>query len=394
MKIKNNIYWIGELNPLLRKFDIVMETQWGTSYNSYLIKDELGDVIVDTVHERFCDSFINKINEISNVNNIKYLIVSHCEPDHSGSIATLLKLNPNIQIFCSFTSEKFLKDITNLNNLNIHVVTNNEELKLKNHTFKFFLAPNLHWPDTMFTYLENEKMLFTCDFLGSHFCEPRIFDYNISYPQKYSEALEHYYYAIMSPFKRFILKGLEIVNSLNPEYVLNSHGPILTKNHYLPIVLKKYDELTNKKSELVVPVFYVSAYQFTEQLALSIVEGIKECNFKPLLINLETFDFNQAIEIINNSSKFFIGSPTINRKALPIMINLIANIDLINANGKSCLVFGSYGWTGEAKDQLISLLKSFRIMTSDLSFNVKFKPTKDDLIKAKSNAIKFLKENC
>ena len=187
----------------------------------------------------------------------------------------------------------------------------------------------------MFTYLENEKMLFTCDFLGSHFCEPKIFDYNISYPQKYSEALEHYYYAIMSPFKRFILKGLEIVNSLNPEYVLNSHGPILTRNHYLPIVLKKYYELTNKKSELVVPVFYVSAYQFTEQLALSIVEGIKECNFKPLLINLETFDFNQAIEIINNSSKFFIGSPTINRKALPIMINLIANIDLINANGKS-----------------------------------------------------------
>ena len=113
----------------------------------------------------------------------------------------------------------------------------------------------------MFTYLENEKMLFTCDFLGSHFCEPRIFDYNISYPQKYSEALEHYYYAIMSPFKRFILKGLEIVNSLNPEYVLNSHGPILTRNHYLPIVLKKYTKKSNIGSVVSHSILVASKYR-------------------------------------------------------------------------------------------------------------------------------------
>jgi len=144
MQINDKLYAVGVANPTLKIFDIVMATKYGTTYNAYLINTKLGAILIDTVHNSFSEQYFNNIKVITSLDQIKYLIVNHCEPDHSGSIAQLVKLNPNIEIYCSVASSNFLKQITNNHELKIHVVKDQEELKLDDVTLKFYSAPLLH----------------------------------------------------------------------------------------------------------------------------------------------------------------------------------------------------------------------------------------------------------
>lgn len=144
MEIIKDLFSVGILNPNLRVFDIVMTTEYGTSYNSYLVRDPEGFILIDTVHDSYSDIFFKNIEAVTNLQYLKYLIVNHCEPDHSGSIKKLIEINPEIEIYCTQASSVFLKEITNNKNLKIHVVQDQEELKVATHTFKFHLAPFLH----------------------------------------------------------------------------------------------------------------------------------------------------------------------------------------------------------------------------------------------------------
>jgi flavorubredoxin len=241
-QIKNNIYAVGILNPNMRIFDIVMKTEYGTSYNAYIVK---GDKIalIDASHNKFSDKFIENISEVCNPKDIDYIIVNHCEPDHTGSLVNVLKLATKSKIYATTAGAIYLKNITNIPNLEIHVIKDNETLDLgQNKTLQFISAPLLHWPDSMFTYLQQDKVIFTCDFLGSHYCEPYIFDKNIKYVDDYKSALKNYFDCIFGPFLPYVKNGLDKISKLSIDYVCNSHGPILSKDGQLPYVIEKYTE--------------------------------------------------------------------------------------------------------------------------------------------------------
>jgi flavorubredoxin len=170
LKVTESIYSVGVLNPNMRIFDIVMKTEYGTSYNSYIVKGKK-IALIDACHERFLDQYVQNIEEVTPLDKIDYLIVNHCEPDHTGALRQLLKKIPNVQIFCTPAGKLFLSEITKLP-LNIHIVKDHEVLDLGGKTLEFIIAPFLHWPDSMFTYAKEEKTVFTCDFLGTHYCEP------------------------------------------------------------------------------------------------------------------------------------------------------------------------------------------------------------------------------
>ena len=180
IKITKDIISVGVLNPNMRIFDIVMKTEYGTSYNAYLVKGSEKTALVETTHRRFFEPFLENIEE-AGCDRIDYIVLNHTEPDHSGALAALTEKYPEAEIICSRAAGIYLKNITNRES-SVHTGKDGEELSLGDKTLRFLIAPFLHWPDSMFTYCPEEQVLFTCDFLGAHYCEPRMFSQHVTYP--------------------------------------------------------------------------------------------------------------------------------------------------------------------------------------------------------------------
>lgn len=227
-KLSNKVYSVGVMNPSLRIFDIVMQAKYGTSYNAYFI-DDVKTALVETVHEDFFEEYIYNVGLLTDVGNIDYLIVNHTELDHSGSIKKLLEICPGITIVCTMAAKKYLAKILN-RDFNCITVKHGEELDLGKNKLTFTVAPLLHWPDTMMTYHTGDKVLFSCDVLGAHFCEPEGTDDKIHYFAEYLSEFKYYYDCIFGPFKPYVLAGLDKIKDLNIEIIAPSHGPVLVEN--------------------------------------------------------------------------------------------------------------------------------------------------------------------
>lgn len=374
-QLKNNLYYIGALNPNLRVFDIIMTTEFGTSYNSYLIKDEK-TAIIETVHDKFSKIFFDSISEICDVSEIDYVILNHTEPDHSGSLVKLLEKNPEITVVGTVAAIKNLKNITN-RDFNSLAVKAGDTLCLGSRTLEFIPSPNIHWPDTMLTYIGNEKLLFSCDFLGSHYCEPTITDEWISSPEAYNKSFLSYYTAIMSPFKPFVLSALEKLKGLDIQMVCPSHGPVLMEGIEKAINNYKQWSLPSADEKLA-PVFYVSAYGYTEMMAKALAKGLESKGYNAPCYDIIKCDMSLLTQQIHKANILLFGSPTINRDAVKPIWDLISTIDPVSNKGKSCFVFGSYGWSGEGCKNLVDRLQGIGLKVAGTE-RVVFKPTDDDI---------------
>ncbi len=392
-KICDDLYYVGVLNPNLRVFDIVMRTDYGTTYNAYLLKGKEKTALVEASHLSFSEYFLENIKSVAEVDKIDYLIMNHNEPDHSGSIAKLAETYPDITVVVSQAGSIYLKNITNIANLNLKVVKDGDTLDLGGRELQFINAPFLHWPDSMFTWVPDMKVLFTCDFFGSHYCEPQIMDTKITYPKAYYTALKGYYDAIFGPFKPYVLKGLDKIKDLDIEYACTSHGPVLTKNGLLDEVKALYLKWSTPapKEHKTVPLFYCSAYGNTELLAKAIASGVKEVlpDAEVPLYNVIEHSMEEMGAVLNESDGFLIGSPTLNKDALPPIWILLAHADAVNMAKRPAALFGSYGWSGEAVGNLADRLKGLKVKLFEKNFRVVFVPTEEDLKQAKEFGKEF-----
>lgn len=220
--LKNDVYWLGVLDPNLDVFDIIMETKYGTTYNSYLVNTTEGAILVETVKEKFFDSYLQKIEEaIGDLSQIKYIITNHTEPDHAGSIGRLVKLIPGLTVIGSKTAITYLKDILNIS-FNYLTADSLKTFTLGEKTFDFIPAPFLHWPDSMYTYLSSDNVLFTCDSFGSHYSPKhgiKLSEVPASEEEAFQDALLYYYTAIFSPFKPYVIKAINKINDLKLDMV-------------------------------------------------------------------------------------------------------------------------------------------------------------------------------
>lgn len=398
IKLSENIYSVGVLNPNLRVFDVIMKTEYGTSYNSYIVKGNDKTALIDTCHLSFEDGYIENIKQVCDLDKIDYIILNHNEPDHSGSLADLSDLIPNATILASQAGSIYLKNITNKQNLNIKAVKDGETIDLGGRTLKFIMAPFLHWPDTMFTYVEEEQTVFTCDFLGAHYCEPRMIDSKIQYINEYKNALEYYYDCIMGPFKTYVAKGLDKLNAISFNTVCTSHGPVLTRDGYLDYCLEMYKQWSTEQEEeekvFNIPIFYCTAYGNThilsEQIAKGIEETLSEKNIKANipLYNIIEHDIDKLACDLNSSDGFLLGSPTINKNAVPPIWILLSHTDAINCRNKPAAAFGSFGWSGEAVKQINSFLTGLSYKVVNDGLKVAFVPGEKDI----KDAFEFGKE--
>lgn len=385
-KVKDNIFAVGIQNPAMRIFDVVMRTEYGTSYNSYIVKGSEKTALVETCHLTFLKQYFENIKSVCDPAEIGYIILNHCEPDHSGVLAELMKLCPNAEIVVSRAGSIYLKNITNCADLPLHIAAEGEVLDLGGKTLKFTMAPFLHWPDSMFTYCAEEKVLFSCDFFGAHYCEPHVFDYNIVYPGKYRTSLKGYFDAIFGPFKRYVAAGLDKLEGVDYDTVCNSHGPILTKSGFLDEVVASYREWSrqDKNAVCTVPVFYCTAYGNTGLLAAEIKRGIESVlpEAKVTLYDINDHDMGGLGGQLNSSDAFAIGSPTINSDAVPPVWNLLSHVDAIGNKNKPALVFGSYGWSGEAVPNITARLNGLKMKVFGEGARAVFVPSADELASA------------
>lgn len=374
-QIAKDIYYVGVCNPTLRIFDVVMETKYGTTYNAYLIKDQ-NNALVEAVFEKFTENYIQNIEKIVPISSIKYLICNHTEPDHTGSISKLLQLNPDITIVASAAGIKNIAQIINMPFKSI-IAKDGDELDLGNNKLKFISAPNLHWPDTIFTYIKEQKLLFTCDFLGTHYAETDILDKDLKYPEKYFSVLKDYFDAIMSPFIPWVIKGLDKIKALDVEIIATSHGPILTE--YKDYVINQY---TNWAQDSLDPksavILYVSAYGYTKQIAQAFEKELTDLGIKTQSYDIIYSSIQDILSAIESSKLVLVGSPTINRDALKPVWDVLALICPITTKGKIGFAFGSYGWSGEACPNIESRLKSLGFAIGSSYLRLLFAPSQND----------------
>lgn len=382
LKLKEGLYSVGVMNPNLRVFDIVMNADYGTTYNSFIIKDEK-TALIETCHKTFWEEYLENIRAVTPLDKIDIIVLNHTEPDHSGVLRMLSELCPNAEIYCTKAASVYLKAITNRGDLKVNVVPpSGMTISLGKTSLEFISAPFLHWPDSMFAYAKELKTVFTCDFLGAHYCEPRMLDTKIIYPDCYKKEFRSYYEGIFAPFKPYVLAGLEKLKNLDYDMACVSHGPVLTEEGLLPYTKEKYLEWsTPEVGPAVIPVFYCSAYGCTRALAEEAVKTIKAAY--PEAVS-EAYDIikhpmGELCEILNKSAGFMIGSPTLNKDAVAPAWNLLAALDVINMQKKPIGVFGSYGWSGEGVPSMVGRLKGLRLNVIGEGYKANLVPSEDEL---------------
>jgi flavorubredoxin len=383
LNVAKDVEWIGILDYDIETFDIVMTTKYGTTYNSYFINAEK-KTIIETAKEKFSDEYLKKIKSVTNPEEIAYIILNHTEPDHSGSLAKLLEIAPNAIVVGSGSAIRYLQDIHEKKFEHI-VVKDGDTLDLGNKTLKFISAPNLHWPDSIYTYLEDDKILFTCDSFGAHFCNEAMFDDLVG---DYMEAFKYYFDVILKPYSKFMLKAIDRIKSLDIEIIAPGHGPILRSTHKKIVdISEKYakeyiDQNQHPKKKVLIA--YVSAYGYTKTMAEKIAEGVAQNkNLDVEICDVESIDLGELDAKLVLADALLVGSPTINQNTLLPIYKLFAIINPIRDKGKLAGAFGSYGWSGEASNIIEANLKALKLNIFEPTIPMKFRPDttqKEELI--------------
>ena len=392
-KITEDLFWVGALDPNLKIFDIIMETKFGTSYNSYLLRGSEGIALFETVKEKFFDEHLEKIRSVINLEDINYVVVNHTEPDHAGSVEKILEYAPNATVVGSNLAIKYLSEIIN-KPFKSKVVKDGETLSLGNKTLKFISAPQLHWPDTMYTYVIEDETLITCDSFGAHYCDERVLKSAIedSKEDDYIEAYNYYFRMIMGPFKPFMLKALDKIKDLNLKYICPGHGLVLDHTNIEKFVnlYREWCQPTKReKQSIVIP--YVTAYGYTEEIAKEIKRGIEASNFDVdiLMYNLVTADMNEVLNEINQCSGLLLGSPTLLSDTLPQIWTILSSLNPVIHKGLPASCFGSYGWSGEALKNINERYKQLKFNVVCEPLGIVFRPSEENLKSAYDFGLEF-----
>ncbi len=380
LKISNGVHWVGVMDPHLRIFDVIMPTEHGTTYNSYLIQGKKSTALVDTVKSKFTETFMDKLKGLIDPAELDYIILNHTEQDHTGALGTLLDAAPKAKLISSRNAVPLVKGILN-REIDVQAVGDGDELDLGGKTLRFIEAPFLHWPDTMFTYLAEDRILFPCDFLGCHFADDRMFDDLVD---DFSYYFRFYYDHIIRPYKEHALKALDKIEGLPITTITPSHGPILRTD--VGKWMEKYRSWSSFPGKNKVPcilIFVASAYGNTARMAESIADGIRDGGCEANIFDLEGADSSVFIDRIEAADGIVVGSLTINGDAVKPVWDLLSSLATIKLRGKLAAAFGSYGWSGEAPRLIEERLKGLKLKVPFENVRVHMTPDEEDLARCR-----------
>ncbi len=353
-KVKDDIYSVGIIDWHRKLFDELIPLPDGTSYNSYFVKGEEKNAIIDTVEPDFVQDFLDNLDDLG-VERIDYIISNHAEQDHSGSIPHLLKRFPEAEVLSSKKAKPMLLDLLELEADQIRVVEDGETVDLGGRTLEFIDTPWVHWPETMSTYLQEENILFPCDFFGSHLATSDLF---VEDQQEVYKAAKRYYAEIMMPFRMIIKKNLAKLEDYEIEMIAPSHGPVYDKPD---MILDAYkDWVSDKvKPEVVVP--YVSMHGSTKDLINYFISSLIDEGIKVKPFDLTDVDLGDlAISLVDASTVIF-GSPTVLTGPHPSAVYAAYLANVLKPKTRYASIIGSYGWAGRMTDKLLDLMPNLKV---------------------------------
>jgi len=388
-EIKPDVYWVGGIDWDIRNFH-GYSTNRGTTYNAYLIIDKK-ITLVDTVKHYLFDEMLARIKEIVDPSKISYIISNHVEMDHSGSISKILKHSPNATVFTSIRGEKGLKRHYK-KNWNFKALKSGDTLNIGKKTLHFVEIPMVHWPDSMVTYIPNNKLLLPNDAFGQHIASSERFDDEFEWGILKEEAAK-YYSNIVMPYGAQVEKSLKVLSKLEIDMIAPSHGVIWRKN--IPKIIKEYKKWALNKTEKKAIIVYDSMWGSTQKIAYSIYEGIEETGVPVSLYNLKYNHISDIITEVLSSKLIILGSPTLNNSMLPTMGEFLTYLKGLKPKERIGFVFGSYGWGGQAVGEIENILKQLKWDMPEKSLNLNYVPDKKELDYVKkigNNLGNFLKK--
>lgn len=376
--LKDSIYWVGVVDYNLRNFHHYSRSPLGSTYNAYLIKDEK-IVLFDTVSSKYYKEFLNQIEKYTDPTKIDYIVCQHLEKDHSGALARIVELCKPEKIFCSTLGEKSMKGQFDTTGWPIHIVKDGDRINIGKRNITFLETRMLHWPDSMISYIEEDKILFTNDIFGQNIATSGHFadDFNKHILQ---EAVQDYYYNIVLPYSSLVTKLLDKVDLLGLEIdiIAPDHGLIFRTPEDIQFILKSYRDLALQKPKLYATITYDSIWAATEHMAYAIGEGLDSVNVPFTIINLQDNHCSAVMNALSYGSAIIVGSSTRNNMPLIDTIGLMANMKGLKPKNLIGAAFGSYGWSGEAPAMISQELANIGVQIVSEPVRVLYEPTKKD----------------
>ncbi|MEM0215230.1 MAG: FprA family A-type flavoprotein [Archaeoglobaceae archaeon] len=382
VKIAEDIYWVGALDWEEKDFHN-FQTPRGLTYNSYLILDEK-KVLIDAVKHKFVSEQIERISKLMDPKEIDYVVVNHIEPDHASGLADLMRVAKKAVVICSQRGKEGLCKNFDCKDWNFMVVKNGDTLKIGKRTLMFIDMTMLHWPDSIATYVVEDKILFSNDAFGQHVASEERFaeDLGVEEALKWAKL---YYANILMPLATLIKKKLEELKGVEVKLIAPSHG-VAWKDP--KIIIEHYRKWADFETENKVVVVYDTMWGSTEKLARAIAEGASK-NAKVRLFHIRKDSWTEIVAEILDAKAIAVGAPTIHNSLFPPVAGFLSYLKSLKPKNKKALAFGSYGWNGVAVKEIAKVLEELGFETKQ--FAVKFKPTKEELEKAYELGVELAK---
>lgn len=380
IEIKKGIYWVGGIDWNLRNFH-GYSTQRGSTYNAYLIVDDKV-VLVDTVKHYLCDEMLERMKKVIDPAEIDYVVSNHVEMDHSGSLPMLMKICKDASLITSPNGEKGLKKHYG-QEWKFKVVNTGDAISIGKRSMQFILMQMVHWPDSMATYIPEEKLLLPNDAFGQHIASTERFDDELGWDLAYEEAAK-YYANIVLPFGNQVKKALDAIASLEINMVAPSHGVIWRK--YLGEIVEAYKKWSGNVTQEKAVIVYDTMWGSTEKIAKAIQNAFENRGIDPCIMNLQTNHISDVMTHLLSAKYICVGSPTLNNGILPTVAAFLSYMKGLAPKNRIGLAFGSYGWGGQSIGQIEEVLKDcgFNIMEK---VRVQYLPD-DNLVKEINEKIK------
>jgi len=353
-KVKKDIYWVGAIDWDRRLFDELIPLPDGTSYNSYLIKGQEKTALIDTVDPTKEDVLLDNLDDLG-IEHLDYLVVNHAEQDHSGAIPIILEIYSEAEVVTNEKCKKMLIEHLLIKEDRIITVNDNDTLFLGGKTLKFIFTPWVHWPETMLTYLMEDKILFSCDLFGAHFAESNLW---VDDESKVYFAAKRYYAEIMMPFRNNIKKYLERLKELEIKTIAPSHGQVYSHPEF---ILSAYREWTSDevKNEVIIP--YVSMHGSVEEMVYILTEELIKNGITVKPFNLTKTDIGELAMALVDAATIIIASPTVLTGAHPQVVSTVYLANALRPKLRYASVIGSYGWGGKMLEDITAMINNLKV---------------------------------
>jgi len=357
-EIRPGVYSAGAIDWDRRLFDSLIPLPDGTSYNSYLVRGSEKTALIDTVDPTMEEMLINHLNQLE-VKNLDYVVANHAEQDHSGTIPRVLEKYPQAKVVCTAKCKGMLVDLLLIPDDRFLTVEDKETISLGDRTLEFIHAPWVHWPETMLTYLREDRILFPCDFFGSHLATTDLY---VTDGGQVYEAAKRYYAEIMMPFRTTIQKNLERVKEYPIDIIAPSHGPMHDKPEF---IMKAYRSWAFDEPKNIVVLPYISMHDSTRKMVEYLVEALAQRGVTVKQFDLAVTDIGKLAMSLVDAATIIIGTPTVLAGPHPNVAYATLLANALRPNLKFASIIGSYSWGGKAVEQIAGMIPNLKVELID-----------------------------